>query len=206
MSVNDANDFVPEHLARWRKVTCEYLFAPMTGDASRIEPATPAMLQPALQDRGSRSVLLSWAQRALLHLLRRATQSEENPLRALESAFYFQMSFMAKYPAVPRTLMAWYAQTGDSRVRTRIDGAIGHYESRLARLIGKAKQQGLVGAAIDAGTAASLLVGMIQGLALRMNAGLSRPETLLREATTAFPVYLDGIRSFPLSACGTARN
>lgn len=27
MSTDDANDFIPEHLAQWKKNTCEYLFA-----------------------------------------------------------------------------------------------------------------------------------------------------------------------------------
>jgi hypothetical protein len=30
-----------------------------------------------------------------------------------------------------------------------------------------------------------------------MNAGISRPETLMLEATSVFPAYLDGIRASP---------
>jgi hypothetical protein len=29
MSSDEANDFIPEHLAQWRKITREYLFAPV---------------------------------------------------------------------------------------------------------------------------------------------------------------------------------
>lgn len=29
MSTDEANDFVPEHLAKWRKITHEYLLAPI---------------------------------------------------------------------------------------------------------------------------------------------------------------------------------
>lgn len=225
MSPNKANDFLPEHLAKWRKITREYLFAPIkppstssgpgavsplpdgercrpetTGMATRREKiAEETLLHPASQGRSTRSVLLSWARRALLHLLRRATQQEEDPLMALENAFYFHVSFMAKHPAVPRMILAWHSQTGDARVRSRIQRAIGHYESRLARLIGRAKRQGLVKPTIDAQTAASVFVGMIQGLILRMNADLIRPEMLLREAETAFPVFLDGIRDTPVA-------
>lgn len=220
MSTDDANDFIPEHLAKWRKITREYLFAPIESlgassgphavsllpDGKRFGPETAGtvvrvagtaektLFQSASPSRSSRAVLLSWACRALLHLLRRATQHEENPLTALESAFFFHVSFMAKHPSVPRLILAWHSQTRDARVRSRIQGVIGHYESRLARLIGKAKRQGLVRSSIDVQTAASVFVGMIQGLVLRMNADLSRPEMLLREAATAFPVYLDGIR------------
>ncbi|MDP2810616.1 MAG: hypothetical protein Q8O34_10755, partial [Rhodocyclaceae bacterium] len=128
------------------------------------------------------------------------------PLTALESAFYFHVSFMARHPSVPRTILAWYSQTRDVRVRARIEAAIGHYESRLARLIGKAKRQGLVRSTVDAQTAASVFVGMVQGLTLRMNADLIRPGMLLREAATAFPVYLDGICVTPAPVRGPAFN
>lgn len=228
MSTDEAGDCIPEHLAKWRKTTREYLLAPLESlgassgpgavaylpDDKRFRPDTTGTLvrgkeateetlfHPVSQIRSSRSVLLSWAYRALLHLLRRATQHEENPLTALESAFYFHVSFMAKHPSVPRMILAWYSQTRDARVRSRIQGAISHYESRLARLIGKAKLQGLVRSTIDAPTAAGVLVGLIQSLMLRMHAGLSRPEMLLREAASAFPVYLDGIRDTPAPVRG----
>ena len=228
MRTDEANDCIPEHLAKWRKTTREYLLAPTESlgvggdpgagsrlpDDKRFKPDTAGtvvwskeateetLFHPVSQIRSSRSMLLSWAYRALLHLLRRATQHQENPLTALESAFYFHASFMAKHPSVPRMILAWYSQTRDARVRSRIQGAISHYESCLARQIGKAKQQGLVRPTIDAPTAAGVLVGLIQGLVLRMNAGLSRPETLLREAATVFPVYLDGIRATPAPVQG----
>lgn len=223
MSTDEAGDCIPEHLTKFRKTAREYLLAPIESLGASISPGAVAHLpddkrlrpdtagtvvrskeateetlsHPVSRVRSTRAVLLSWAYRALLHLLRRATQHQENPLTALESAFYFHVSFMAKHPSVPRMILAWYSQTRDARVRSRIQGAISHYESRLARLIGKAKLQGLVRSTIDAPTAAGVLVGLIQSLMLRVNAGISRPEMLLREAATAFPVYLDGIRATP---------
>lgn len=227
MNIDDADHFLTEDLAKWLKVSREYLIGPMPGaNSSRdtvsllkrfspslrsapvrwTETAEEALPHPASQASSTRAVLLSWAFRALLHLLRRATRDEKVPLAALESAFYFHVSFMAKHPTVPGTIMAWYSQTRDVRVRARIEAAIGHYESRLARLIGKAKLQGLVRPAVDAQTAASVFVGMIQGLMLRVNADLIRPGMLLREAATAFPVYLDGICVTPAPVRGAAFN
>lgn len=44
MSTDEANDFVPEHLAKWRKFTRECLFAPieLLGDVSQccFQPST----------------------------------------------------------------------------------------------------------------------------------------------------------------------
>lgn len=196
MNVDGAGRFDPEHLDKWWKVTRAYLFAPLA-DSRREETNEEVSRQPTAQGRGDRSVLLSWAHRALSHIMRRAARGEENPLKALESGLYFHVSLMAKYPSVPGTILAWYAQTADSRVRLRIGDVIGHYENRLSRLIDRAKRQGLVKPGVDARTAAGVLVGLIQGLALRMHAGIGRPEMLLREAAAVFPAYLDGIRAVP---------
>ncbi|OHC72268.1 MAG: hypothetical protein A3H93_06675 [Rhodocyclales bacterium RIFCSPLOWO2_02_FULL_63_24] len=228
MNVDEADHFLTEDLAKWLKVTREYLFGPMPGAGSsrdavsllpegkRFSPslrsapvrwteiAEETLPHPASQTHSTRAVLLSWAFRALLHLLRRATQDEKAPLAALESAFYFHVSFMAKHPTVSRTILARYSQTRDVRVRARIEAAIGHYESRLARLFCKAKHQGLVRSTVDVETAASVFVGMIQGLMLRMNADLIRPGMLLRDAATTFPVYLDGICVAPAPVRGAA--
>jgi hypothetical protein len=196
MNVNESGHFDPECLAKWLKVSREYLLAPPE-ESRCVATGEGPLRRQAAQDPGGRSRLLSWAQRALSHLLRRASRGEENPLKALESGLYFHVSLMAKYPSLPATILGWYLQTTDARVRARIGGVIGHYETRLSRLIARAKQQGLVKQGIDARAAAAVLVGLIQGLALRMNAGISRPETLMLEATSVFPAYLDGIRASP---------
>ena len=202
MNINETGRLDPEHLAQWRQATHEYLFAPLTG--SRCTDATEETPRhPVAQGRGGRGVLLSWARRALLHLLKRAARGEENPLKALESGFYFHVALMAKHPSVPATILAWHAQTTDARIRSHIRSVIGHYEKRLSRLIGRAKQQGLVKPGVDAQTAAAVLVGLIQGLALRMSTGISQPEMLLRDAATVFPVYLDGILATPTRVAAT---
>lgn len=189
-----ADRFDPAHLEKWLNVSRTYLTGPL-GESRSDDAVKGTTRHPAPQVRDDRSILLSWAHRALLHLLKRATQNEDNPLKALESGLYFHASLMAKYPAVPVTILAWYLRTTDTRIRSRIRGVIGHYENRLSRLINRAKQQGLVKSAVDAQVAASVLVGLIQGLALRMNAGICQPEMLLRQAATEFSGYLDGIRA-----------
>lgn len=199
MSLKEADHFDPERLAKWLKVSREYLFSPLA-ESQREDVVGEDSHHPAAAG-GSRGVLLSWAGRALSNLLKRAAQGEDDALKALESAFYSQVTLIAKHPSVPRTILAWYAQTTDPRVRSRIHGVIGHQQRRLSRLIGRAIRQGLVKSSVDAQATAGVLVGMIQGLALRMTAGISRPEMLLREAAIVFPVYLEGIRAAQASAC-----
>ena len=198
MNDDEASRLRPEHLARWLQRSREYLLAPRA-DLGNVEMIESAARHPVSQFHCSRSVLLSWAQRALAHALKRGVQGEENPLKALERGFHFQVSLMAKHPSVPLALLAWYSQTGDARVRSRIRSAIDRHEKRLSRLIGRAQQQGLVKPNVDAQSAAAALVSLIQNLARGMSAGTSRPEMLLRDAATAFPVYLDTILAAPAS-------
>lgn len=188
----------PEHLAKWLQRSREYLFAPRA-DSGNVEMIESTTRHPVSQFHCSRSVLLSWAHQALAHALKRGAQGEENPLKALERGFYFQVSLMAKHPSVPLTLLAWYSQTADARVRSRIRSTIERHEKRLSRLIGLAQQQGLVRPNVDAQSAAAALVSLIQNLARGMSAGTRRPELLLRDAAAAFPVYLDGILAVPTS-------
>lgn len=198
MNDDETSRLRPEHLAKWLQRSREYLLAPRA-DLGNVEMIESAARHPVSQFHCSRSVLLSWAQRALAHALKRGVQDEKNPLKALERGFHFQVSLIAKHPSVPLAILAWYSQTADERVRSRIRSAIERHEKRLSRLIGRAQQQGLVRPTVDAQSAAAALVRLIQNLALGMKAGTSRPEMLLRDAATAFPVYLDGILATPTS-------
>ncbi len=70
---------------------------------------------------------------------------------------------------------------------------IGHYESRLSRIIAAAKQQGRVRSEIDPQAAAGVVVGMIQSLALRMAINLRQRERLLHEAIQSFCLFRAGM-------------
>lgn len=75
----------PEHRAKWLQRTREYLFGPRA-DLGNVEMIESATRHPVSQVHCSRSVLLSWAQRALAHALKRGVQGEENPRPPLWSA------------------------------------------------------------------------------------------------------------------------
>lgn len=121
MSGDESREIFAAHLAAWRRVTIAYLSAP-GGMARSTGAAEDALPHPVSRKRIGRGVLLSWAYRALLHLLGRAARLEESPLKTLESAFHFQVAFMAKHPAVPMKLLSWYAQTDDPRARAAASG------------------------------------------------------------------------------------
>lgn len=192
MNMSDTNKFEHAHLEQWLETTRHYLFA---DQESLSDAAGKALLEPRLGSHGAQDRFISRARGSLLRLLKRTAQHDQNPLQELELAFYFQVSFISRHPNVPKRLLGWLSQGSDTRIRRRIQMVIDHYESRLCRMIGRAKRQGFIRADIEPQTAASLFVGMIQGLTLRMNAGLLQRELLLREAVEAFALYRAGMVS-----------
>lgn len=174
--------------------TRQYLFADKPCTANTPKGVLP---EPALLSHGAQDHFLSRARGDLLRLVKRTAPQPQNPLQELEQAFHSQASFIAQHPDIPKRLLGWLSQSGDSRIRRRIQKVIDQYEARLCRMIGRAKTQGLIRDNIEPRTAASIFIGMIQGLALRMNADLCQRELMLREAFAGFAMYRAGMASAP---------
>lgn len=192
MNTGDTGKFEHAHLKQWLETTSHYLFA----DQEKLaDAAGKALLEARLDSHGAQDRFISRARGRLLRLLKRTAQHDQNPLQELERAFYFQVSFISRHPDVPKRLLGWLSQGSDIRIRRRIQMVIGHYETRLCRMIDQAKRQGFIRANIDPRTAAGIFIGMIQGLALRMNANLRQRELLLREAFEMFALYRAGLAS-----------
>jgi len=190
MKTGDTGKFEHGHLKQWLETTRCYLFA---DQEQLVDAAGKALLESMPGSHGAQDRFISRARGQLLRLLQSTVRRDQNPLQELEQAFYFQVSFISRHPDVPKRLLGWLSQDGDSRIRRRIQLVIGHYESRLCRTIDRARRQGLVSADIEPHAAASLFVAMIQSLALRMNTDLRQRESLLREATHVFALYRAGV-------------
>lgn len=212
MKTDDTNEFEEAYLREWREATRHYLFADLESlrnDADATHSAPPscaggphdqhdapppeghaapvdeAWSPPGADSHGGQTRFIARARGRLLRLARRAQQ--DNPLWELEHAFQLQISFIARHPDVPRRLLTWLSQDGDTRLRRRVQAVIDHYAARLARIISRAKHQGLVKAEIQPDSAAMLLIGMIQGFALGIHAG--RREGWFMEAAKTFALY-----------------
>lgn len=192
MNTGNTDKFEHAHLEQWLETTRHYLFA---DQESLSDAAGKALLEPRLGSHGAQDRFISRARGSLLRLLKRTAMHDQNPLQELERAFYFQASFVSRHPDVPKRLLEWLSQGSDTRIRRRIQKVIGHYESRLCRMIAQAKRQGFIRADIDPYAAAGIFIGMIQSLALRLNVNLRQRELLLREAFENFSLYRAGMAS-----------
>ncbi len=82
-----------------------------------------------------------------------------------------------------------FLASGDPGLQRRVRMLIAYYASRLARIIARAKQQGLVGVNIKPDAAAIALVGVVQGLVLRTHAAPPTRDRFMREAAKAWTLY-----------------
>lgn len=194
MTSDSSNLFRQDHLERWWATTRNYLLADMDSLPGGVSLAEERWTPSESGDPGGRKRFLArvrgWLWRSTL-----CAGGEDDPLRALESAFQQQVTFIARHPDVPARLLSWLAQNGDRRLQRHVRMLIGYYAARLARIIAHAEQQGLVRAGIRPHTAAISLVGVIQQLVLRSNVRSQGSESFLREANAAFARYRIGLNA-----------
>lgn len=191
MQTDDTKGFDNAHLQAWWAATRYYLSADLENLPRAIDRAGDGWPPSQMDSHGSRKRFIARARGRLLRSL--GCGEHDDPLRELERAFQRQIAFIAWHPEVPRRLLTWLRQDGDVRLRRRIQAVIGHYAGRLARLIGQARQQGLVRSDIEPQSEAMRLVGLIQNLALGIDPCTTQRETLFREAASTFALFRAGL-------------
>ncbi|MFN3543233.1 MAG: TetR/AcrR family transcriptional regulator [Thiobacillus sp.] len=137
--------------------------------------------------------VMHWVRDRLMAVLGHAAKQGRDPLDALARMFAAHIDFIAAHPAIPRVLTSEYLHTRSEALRQLVTEIMLGYEARIAALLEAAKAEGLVRVDLDADAAATLYIGMIQGLVLR--ASLVRGQrTLKDEAARTFPVFLQAVR------------
>lgn len=190
MNSSDSKPFDQAHLQVWLETTRRYLFSDQEECTNTTgHEALQPDIQPCLDKHGAQDRFVSRARGRLLRLMKHSVQRDRNPLLELERAFKIQARFIARHPEIPGRLLTWMSLSRDSRIQRRIRKVIGHYESRISRLIVRARQQGSIKADIDPQVAAGIFIGLIQSLAIRLNLNLCQRERLLNEAFARFSLF-----------------
>jgi AcrR family transcriptional regulator len=135
---------------------------------------------------------MQWVRDRLMGVLARAAAQGSNPLDALQRMFFAHIDFIASHPAIPRMLMSEHLHGRSALLRQLVTEIMLGFESRVAGLLNHAKAQGLARADLDAHAAATLYIGMIQGLVLQTSI-LRDQRTLAAEAARTFPVFLQAV-------------
>jgi AcrR family transcriptional regulator len=146
--------------------------------------------------------VMQWVGEQLMGVLGRAAAQGRDPLDALERLFFAHIEFIAGHPAIPRVLTSDHLHRRSAALRQLVTEILLAYENKVAALLDEAKVQGLAPADLDAHAAATLYIGMIQGLVLQTS--ILRDQRTLRDAAArTFPIFLQAVQRHPTE--GTTR-
>lgn len=136
---------------------------------------------------------INWLRESLMGVLGAAVRDAKDPLDALERMFHAHVSFISRYPAIPRIVFSGKMLDENPKLKALVQGILSGYEARVVKLLLEAKAAGLVRSDLDEGGAATLFLGMIQGLVVQIKIiGVDR--SMQEEARKVFPIYLAGIK------------
>ena len=114
------------------------------------------------------------------------------PLDTLQAIFAAHIDFIVEHAGVPRILFGELQRDGDAPGKTRVRALMAAYRGRVMRLLDLAKAQRQIDAHTDTAAAATLFLGMVQGLVIQaMTAGDF--STMPAMSKGLFAIYRDGL-------------
>ena len=138
--------------------------------------------------------VMEWVADRLLRRIDRSADGIESPLAAMEAMFMSHAEFVAEHPGVPRMMFGELQRAEPTPAKRMVQTLIQRYGERLSRLIDKGKANGELSPELETEAAATLFIGMIQGLVMQsLLAG--DVERIRRDAPRVFAIYRRGVRS-----------
>lgn len=137
---------------------------------------------------------MRWVREQLMKVVEKAARGAVDPLDALERMFFAHLAFIGKHPAIPRLVFFDQLQRKNPELKRLIQEIMTGYEARIATLLAEAKNAGLVRADLDENSAATLFIGMIQGLVIQSSI-FGNTCSIKEQAQWVFPIYLAGVRA-----------
>lgn len=138
--------------------------------------------------------VMEWVAERLLDIVERSMQGVDSPRAALEAMFMSHTEFVAAHPGVPRMMFGELQRSESTPARRMVQTLLGRYGERLQELLKQGVECGEFSDTLDTQAAATLYIGMIQGLV--MQAMLSGDQEHIRkEAPGVFAVYVRGLRN-----------
>lgn len=138
--------------------------------------------------------VMDWVQQQLMARLAQAAEAAPTPLAALEAVFHAHVDFVAAHPGVPRLVFHELQQPAESKAKQAVRAMLAAYRKLLLGLLGQAVRTGELPAGLDREAAATLFVGVVQGLVMQsMMSG--KPAAMRGQATPLFSLLYSGLRN-----------
>lgn len=111
------------------------------------------------------AAVMDWTADALLARVDAACG--RTPLDKLQAIFLAHIEFVVEYAGVPRILFGELQRGRDAPSKARVRALMAEYRSRVMQVLEVAKAQGQISARTDLAAAATLFLGMVQGLVMQ---------------------------------------
>jgi AcrR family transcriptional regulator len=136
--------------------------------------------------------VMEWVAECLLSRVEKAALSASSPIAAIEAIFMAHVAFVVEHPGVPRMLFGELQRAELTAPKRMAQTLLRNYRERLLRPIEAGKAVGELTPGLDTEAAATLLIGMLQGLVMQsLLAG--DVERIRRDAPRVFAIYRRGI-------------
>lgn len=138
--------------------------------------------------------VMAWVTEHLLRSLHEAAEQAPTPTEALRRVFDAHVNFVVAYPGVPRVIFHELQQPEDSPLKQQVRGLMQGYRELLLGLLHASVKRGDVAFDLDVTAAATLFVGIVQGLVMQSMLG-GHIANMVTQAASVFDLYLRGIRA-----------
>lgn len=140
--------------------------------------------------------VIEWVIQRVLARVDEAARTTKSPLEALEVVFMAHIESHVRHAGVPRIIFGELQRAGDTLAKRMVRKFMGRYVEKLQTLIEQGKVGGEIDSEVDAKAAATLFVGMIQGLVVQslVSGNIGIPRTKAREV---FALYRRAVRRAP---------
>jgi TetR/AcrR family transcriptional regulator len=137
--------------------------------------------------------VMEWVAERILASVGVAAQPAASPLAALEAVFLAHIDFVVRHTGVPRIVFGELQRSGNTPAKRLVRTFLGQYVERLQTLIEQGKVRGEIASVVDTKAAATLFVGMVQGLVVQSLVS-GEVGSMRAKAPGSFAIYLRGIR------------
>ncbi len=137
--------------------------------------------------------VIAWVTQRVLARVDEAERMAKSPLEALEIVFMAHVESHVRHAGVPRIIFGELQRADDTLAKRMVRKFMGQYVARLQVFIEQGKVGGEIDPEVEAKPAATLFVGMIQGLVVQSlvlgNIGIAR-----KRAREVFTLYRRAVR------------
>lgn len=138
--------------------------------------------------------VMEWVAERLLNRIDLAADGADSPVTAMQAMFMGHVEFVIEHPGVPRMMFGELQRAEATPAKLMVQTLLHSYSKRLQNLIVRGKECGELAEDLDNAAAATMFIGMIQGLV--MQSMISGDMKRMREeAPRLFALYRRGIRS-----------